>query len=121
MIPAKRQKTEMSKKVGISFGTANFGDDVKWKSVIGSAPVLKGDTAKEMLNELAKNDLYELDTAFIYGSGASEEELGNILPEKDSKWLTSTKAHPGAGLTKQEIGRAVQQECRDRSRMPSSA
>eukprot|EP00456_Euglypha_rotunda_P069171 TRINITY_DN6072_c0_g1_i27.p1 TRINITY_DN6072_c0_g1~~TRINITY_DN6072_c0_g1_i27.p1 ORF type:complete len:206 (-),score=12.85 TRINITY_DN6072_c0_g1_i27:25-603(-) len=32
-----------------------------------------------------------------------------------------TKGKPGSKAKKREIGRAVQQECRDRSRMPSSA
>eukprot|EP00456_Euglypha_rotunda_P047437 TRINITY_DN3786_c0_g2_i4.p1 TRINITY_DN3786_c0_g2~~TRINITY_DN3786_c0_g2_i4.p1 ORF type:complete len:104 (+),score=26.15 TRINITY_DN3786_c0_g2_i4:158-469(+) len=41
-----------------------------------------------------------------------EHELGVKLLKRDGRSLT---------LTSWEIGRAVQQECRDRSRMPSSA
>eukprot|EP00456_Euglypha_rotunda_P031394 TRINITY_DN24424_c0_g2_i1.p1 TRINITY_DN24424_c0_g2~~TRINITY_DN24424_c0_g2_i1.p1 ORF type:complete len:109 (-),score=12.41 TRINITY_DN24424_c0_g2_i1:11-337(-) len=43
------------------------------------------------------------------------------IPEASNRrsFLFSSWTH--AGRTKKKIGRAVQQECRDRSRMPSSA
>src|SRR5437879_11262812 len=43
------------------------------------------------------------------------------LTEDDFDFLTSNKVWIATDRSRAQIGRAVQQECRDRSRMPSSA
>eukprot|EP00456_Euglypha_rotunda_P050960 TRINITY_DN41090_c0_g1_i3.p1 TRINITY_DN41090_c0_g1~~TRINITY_DN41090_c0_g1_i3.p1 ORF type:complete len:130 (-),score=25.56 TRINITY_DN41090_c0_g1_i3:20-409(-) len=64
----------------------------------------------ESLKQATNSDKIEIETLDV----KEKEELGGTLDQ--SKIFS-----PLSSLSGGEIGRAVQQECRDRSRMPSSA
>src|SRR5438477_485711 len=57
-------------------------------------------------------------------AGIKSAIQGSNVPNPDEavpSFVSGAMAKAGKGLLEGKIGRAVQQECRDRSRMPSSA
>jgi len=64
-------------------GTMNFG------------PQLNQQESKDMLNRFLLSGNTEIDTAYVYNNGDTEEILGKILPELDpSSYYIATKVHP---------------------------
>lgn len=66
----------------IVLGTMNFG------------PQLDLDASRNMVNGFLKTGNCELDTAYVYNGGTTEEYLGSILPELQSEYYIATKVHP---------------------------
>lgn len=66
----------------IVLGTMNFG------------PQLDLATSRNMVNGFLKTGNVELDTAYVYNGGITEEYLGSILPELNSEYYIATKVHP---------------------------
>lgn len=66
----------------IVLGTMNFG------------PQLDLEASREMVNGFLKTGNVELDTAYVYNGGTTEEYLGSILPELQSNYYIATKVHP---------------------------
>lgn len=67
----------------IVLGTMNFG------------PQLDLESSRNMVKEFLSTDNRELDTAYVYNGGTTEEYLGSILPEIDSSsYYLATKVHP---------------------------
>ena len=66
----------------IVLGTMNFG------------PQLSLEASREMVNGFLKTGNVELDTAYVYNGGTTEEYLGSILPELQSDYYIATKVHP---------------------------
>lgn len=66
----------------IVLGTMNFG------------PQLDLETSRSMVNGFLKKGNVELDTAYVYNGGTTEEYLGFILPELQSEYYLATKVHP---------------------------
>eukprot|EP00456_Euglypha_rotunda_P081362 TRINITY_DN7938_c0_g1_i1.p1 TRINITY_DN7938_c0_g1~~TRINITY_DN7938_c0_g1_i1.p1 ORF type:complete len:142 (-),score=17.20 TRINITY_DN7938_c0_g1_i1:11-436(-) len=116
-------------QIGDRIMTSYIEDDKLWnKCNISLWDVLQG---KEAIN-ITLNSTYQVRVRPNFGgqnihmlisatSGAISQQPGGAYGVKDY----CTEGMTGimwSGLTDpQEIGRAVQQECRDRSRMPSSA
>lgn len=65
----------------IVLGTMNFG------------PQLDLEASREMVNGFLKTGNREMDTAYVYNGGTTEEYLGEILPELEGYYL-ATKVHP---------------------------
>lgn len=65
----------------IVLGTMNFG------------PQLDLEVSREMVNGFLKTGNREMDTAYVYNGGTTEEYLGEILPKLDGYYL-ATKVHP---------------------------
>jgi len=68
--------------------------------------VIVGEDTKKLLNYLVQNEIYDLDTAYIYGFGSSEEEIGRVLPQMSiprEKWTIATKANRSVGSTSQAV------------------
>jgi aflatoxin B1 aldehyde reductase len=64
-------------------GTMNFG------------PQLNLEQSRTMVKEFLATGFSELDTAYVYNGGATEEYLGEILPEiPESGYKIATKIHP---------------------------
>lgn len=64
-------------------GTMNFG------------PQLNQQESKDMLNRFLLSGNTEIDTAYVYNNGDTEEILGKILPELDpNSYYIATKVHP---------------------------
>lgn len=64
-------------------GTMNFG------------PQLNQQESKDMLNRFLLSGNTEIDTAYVYNNGNTEEILGKILPELDpNSYYIATKVHP---------------------------
>eukprot|EP00456_Euglypha_rotunda_P085333 TRINITY_DN86065_c0_g1_i1.p1 TRINITY_DN86065_c0_g1~~TRINITY_DN86065_c0_g1_i1.p1 ORF type:complete len:105 (+),score=33.31 TRINITY_DN86065_c0_g1_i1:24-338(+) len=86
----------------------------------------RGERAYDIYSRLLKENIIFLGTPI-------DDNVANLIiaqmlflaaedPERDiSLYINSPGGSITAGLAILEIGRAVQQECRDRSRMPSSA
>lgn len=66
----------------IVLGTMNFG------------PQLDLEASRNMVNGFLKTGNVELDTAYVYNGGTTEEYLGTILSELQSKYYIATKIHP---------------------------
>ena len=66
----------------IVLGTMNFG------------PQLDLEASRNMVNGFLKTGNVELDTAYVYNGGTTEEYLGSILPELQTKYYIATKVHP---------------------------
>lgn len=67
----------------IVLGTMNFG------------PQLDLEASREMVNGFLKTGNRELDTAYVYNGGATENILGEVLPElTDGSYEIATKVHP---------------------------
>ena len=66
----------------IVLGTMNFG------------PQLSLEASREMVNGFLKTGNVDLDTAYVYNGGTTEEYLGSILPELQSDYYIATKVHP---------------------------
>lgn len=67
----------------IVLGTMNFG------------PQLDLEASRNMVTSFLKTGNVELDTAYVYNGGTTEEYLGSILPElKDGSYYLATKVHP---------------------------
>lgn len=82
----------------IILGTMNFGEQVDHI------------TADRMLSGFLDRGHKEIDTAYKYNDGASEEMLGRLLtPERRGKIYLATKASPlsGGGLGPEEITKQV--------------
>ena len=82
----------------IILGTMNFGGQVDEA------------VADRMLATFLHRGYKEIDTAYTYNDGSSEEILGRILtPERRSKIYLATKAHPlgGGGLGPESIVKQV--------------
>jgi aflatoxin B1 aldehyde reductase len=82
----------------IILGTMNFGDQVDEPA------------ADRMLAMFLDRGYKEMDTAYKYNDGASEEMLGRLLtPERRSKVYLATKASPlrGGGLEPENIAKQV--------------
>jgi aflatoxin B1 aldehyde reductase len=81
----------------IILGTMNFGEQVDEHA------------ADRMLSMFLDRGYWEVDTAYRYTNGASEEILGRLLtPERRGKVSLATKAHPqGGGLGPEGIVRQV--------------
>jgi aflatoxin B1 aldehyde reductase len=78
----------------IILGTMNFGEQVDEQA------------ADRMLSMFLDHGYREVDTAYRYANGASEEILGRLLtPERRGKVYLATKAHPqgGGGLGPETI------------------
>ncbi len=78
----------------IILGTMNFGEQVDEHA------------AERMLSMFLDRGYREVDTAYRYANGASEEILGRLLtPERRGKVYLATKAHPqgGGGLGPENI------------------
>eukprot|EP00456_Euglypha_rotunda_P060750 TRINITY_DN5083_c0_g1_i9.p1 TRINITY_DN5083_c0_g1~~TRINITY_DN5083_c0_g1_i9.p1 ORF type:complete len:280 (+),score=33.96 TRINITY_DN5083_c0_g1_i9:170-1009(+) len=91
--------------------------------------VFKGESAEEDM-EIAESCMKNLRQMFLTLEETRPFELlrtfkdrGNFLITKHAKVIAMTCTHAAIkrGDLVKQIGRAVQQECRDRSRMPSSA
>ena len=58
-------------------------------------PQLNLDESRKMVLSFLETGNKELDTAYVYNNGTTEEYLGEILPEIDSKsYYLATKVHP---------------------------
>lgn len=66
----------------IVLGTMNFG------------PQLDLESSRKMVNVFLKTGCVELDTAYVYNGGTTEEYLGSILPDIQSEYYIATKVHP---------------------------
>ncbi len=67
----------------IILGTMNFG------------PQLDTEASRDMVKAFLATGHHELDTAYVYNDGATENILGEILPElKDREFAIATKVHP---------------------------
>lgn len=67
----------------IVLGTMNFG------------PQLDLEASRNMVNSFLQTGNLELDTAYVYNGGTTEEYLGSILPELEpSSYYLATKVHP---------------------------
>lgn len=67
----------------IVLGTMNFG------------PQLDFEASREMVNAYLASGGRELDTAYVYNDGATENILGEVLPElKPNSYEIATKVHP---------------------------
>lgn len=67
----------------IVLGTMNFG------------PQLDLNQSRDMVSEFLKSTNNELDTAYVYNNGVTEQYLGRILPElKPESYKIATKVHP---------------------------
>lgn len=66
----------------IVLGTMNFG------------PQLDLEASRNMVNGFLRTGNVELDTAYVYNGGTTEEYLGSILPELKSEYYIATKVHP---------------------------
>lgn len=67
----------------IVLGTMNFG------------PQLDLEASRNMVTSFLKTGNVELDTAYVYNGGTTEEYLGSILPElEDGNYYLATKVHP---------------------------
>lgn len=67
----------------IVLGTMNFG------------PQLDLEASRNMVTSFLKTGNVELDTAYVYNGGTTEEYLGCILPElEDGSYYLATKVHP---------------------------
>ncbi len=67
----------------IVLGTMNFG------------PQLDFEQSREMVREFLSSGYDELDTAYVYNNGTTEEYLGKILPElSEGSYKLATKVHP---------------------------
>lgn len=67
----------------IVLGTMNFG------------PQLDLEASRNMVNSFLQTGNMELDTAYVYNGGTTEEYLGSILPELEPKsYYLATKVHP---------------------------
>jgi len=67
----------------IVLGTMNFG------------PQLDMDASREMVLNFLKGGNRELDTAYVYNGGATEEILGEIIPSlSKGEYKIATKVHP---------------------------
>lgn len=67
----------------IVLGTMNFG------------PQLDLEASREMVHGFLKTGNHELDTAYVYNSGTTEEYLGEILPKLEAgSYEIATKVHP---------------------------
>eukprot|EP00456_Euglypha_rotunda_P093597 TRINITY_DN9887_c0_g1_i1.p1 TRINITY_DN9887_c0_g1~~TRINITY_DN9887_c0_g1_i1.p1 ORF type:complete len:103 (+),score=18.49 TRINITY_DN9887_c0_g1_i1:28-336(+) len=93
---------------------------------VGDDVLQEDPTVREL--EVMSAKLLGKEEAIFVASGA----MGNLIsilvhcPRRDSEIIAGDQSHilyyeQGSAATLGEIGRAVQQECRDRSRMPSSA
>ncbi len=70
-------------KMKIVLGTMNFG------------PQLDLEASRTMVTEFLKTGNVELDTAYVYNGGTTEEYLGSILPGlKAGSYYLATKVHP---------------------------
>eukprot|EP00456_Euglypha_rotunda_P056451 TRINITY_DN46410_c0_g2_i1.p1 TRINITY_DN46410_c0_g2~~TRINITY_DN46410_c0_g2_i1.p1 ORF type:complete len:277 (+),score=31.32 TRINITY_DN46410_c0_g2_i1:34-831(+) len=108
------------------------------KSPSGSSATAGG-TGSEAMTPTPENEGEKATSSFIEDEDSSDDSSGEdmLLPDSPQKKLggitvippPGTKPHqpatkrptPTTGTSTLQIGRAVQQECRDRSRMPSSA
>lgn len=64
-------------------GTMNFG------------PQVNTEDAKQMLINFADKGFTEVDSAYVYNNGSTENILGEILPDfKDDQFEIATKVHP---------------------------
>lgn len=67
----------------IVLGTMNFG------------PQLDLEASRKMVTSFLKTGNVELDTAYVYNGGTTEDYLGSILPElEDGSYYLATKVHP---------------------------
>lgn len=66
----------------IILGTMNFG------------PQLDLEASRTMVNGFLETGNVELDTAYVYNGGTTEEYLGSILPELQKEYYIATKVHP---------------------------
>ena len=81
-------------------GTMTFGDQVDQ------------DTARSMLDLFLTSDQHELDTAYQYCDGRTEEMLGVLLPpEKRKGFYIASKVNPwdGEGLQPEEIRKQLEE------------
>eukprot|EP00456_Euglypha_rotunda_P035219 TRINITY_DN27141_c0_g2_i1.p2 TRINITY_DN27141_c0_g2~~TRINITY_DN27141_c0_g2_i1.p2 ORF type:complete len:121 (+),score=38.00 TRINITY_DN27141_c0_g2_i1:173-535(+) len=78
-----------------------------------AAPAVIALSETSQANDARAAEPVEIDEIIVYG-----EQLGRTLAETNS---SAELADDIVQIGIAEIGRAVQQECRDRSRMPSSA
>ncbi|MDE2292454.1 MAG: aldo/keto reductase [Elusimicrobia bacterium] len=93
----------------LALGTMNFGSD--W---LGSGLVDER-AGRELLAAARDRGVNLLDTADIYGYGASEELLGRLLKGQRSKWLVATKVRApmvegdpaSGGLSAKRIGEGL--------------
>jgi aryl-alcohol dehydrogenase-like predicted oxidoreductase len=84
------EKREMNYDLGVklsalSLGTMNFGAD--WHKI----GAIDDGTASSLLDLALERGVAMLDTADIYGRGASEEMLGRLLKKRRSRFLIATK------------------------------
>ena len=66
----------------IILGTMNFG------------PQLDLETSRNMVQNFLETENSELDTAYVYNGGDTEEYLGDILPKIEKPYYIATKVHP---------------------------
>lgn len=66
----------------IILGTMNFG------------PQLDLEASRTMVDVFLESGNVELDTAYVYNGGTTEEYLGSILPELQKEYYIATKVHP---------------------------
>lgn len=84
----------MSDNIKLILGTMTFGPQVD-----------KMD-AEKMVNKFIKSGYYEIDTAFVYNNGSSEEILGNALKDvPKNKYSIATKVNPR--ITQRLDGEAI--------------
>lgn len=57
-------------------------------------PQLDLEASRNMVNGFLKTGNVELDTAYVYNGGTTEEYLGSILPELQTEYYIATKVHP---------------------------
>ncbi len=73
----------MGNSVNIILGTMTFG------------PQVNEATAEIMVNSFLDDGHHEIDTAYVYNDGVSEEILGNVLKNKSTdKYSIATKVNP---------------------------
>lgn len=72
----------MFNKMNLILGTMQFGER------------LFGQDAYDMIDVFGKAGFSELDTAFVYNDGESEELIGQYLNKTDMKFKIATKANP---------------------------
>lgn len=66
----------------IVLGTMNFG------------PQLDLEASRKMVQKFLETGNNELDTAYVYNGGTTEEYIGGILPKVDNVYYLATKVHP---------------------------
>lgn len=66
----------------IVLGTMNFG------------PQLDLEASRKIVQKFLETGNNELDTAYVYNGGTTEEYLGGILPKVDNVYYLATKVHP---------------------------